>query len=64
VSAARESSGLLSGTTAVVTGGGRNLGRAIARSLVDAGAQVAIASRSSTERADALAELREADGRP
>jgi NAD(P)-dependent dehydrogenase (short-subunit alcohol dehydrogenase family) len=47
----------LSGTVAVVTGGGRGIGRAIAKALARAGAAVAITSRSSSELENALAEL-------
>jgi 3-oxoacyl-[acyl-carrier protein] reductase len=49
----------LDGKTAVVTGGGRGIGRHIARALVAAGAQVAIAARTESqlrETAEALGE--------
>jgi len=62
MSPSREPAGRLRGTTAIVTGGGRGLGRSIARALVNSGAGVAIAARSSTDLADALAELRAAGG--
>jgi 3-oxoacyl-[acyl-carrier protein] reductase len=39
----------LSGQVAVVTGGGRGIGRQIALSLVEAGARVAVVSRNRTE---------------
>jgi NAD(P)-dependent dehydrogenase (short-subunit alcohol dehydrogenase family) len=41
----------LAGSTALVTGGGRGLGRAIAQALGSAGAAVAIAARSPDELA-------------
>ena len=48
----------LSGRVAVVTGGNRGLGRAIALALADAGAAVAIMARDETKNAEALAELK------
>jgi 2-dehydro-3-deoxy-D-gluconate 5-dehydrogenase len=50
----------LSGRVAVVTGGNRGLGRAIALALADAGAAVAIMARDETKNAEALAELKAA----
>jgi 3-oxoacyl-[acyl-carrier protein] reductase len=54
----------LSGRVALVTGSGRNIGRAIALSLASAGAAVVINARKSTEEAEAVAgEIRRAGGR-
>jgi NAD(P)-dependent dehydrogenase (short-subunit alcohol dehydrogenase family) len=44
----------LAGKVALVTGGSRRLGRAIALTLADAGAHVAITYRTSRDEADAL----------
>jgi 3-oxoacyl-[acyl-carrier protein] reductase len=44
---------------AVVTGGSRGIGRAIAKSLVSSGATVAITARSEKDLADAVAQLNE-----
>jgi NAD(P)-dependent dehydrogenase (short-subunit alcohol dehydrogenase family) len=50
----------LSGKVAVITGGSRGLGKAIARSLGGAGAQLALVSRTATELDATAAELRAA----
>jgi 2-dehydro-3-deoxy-D-gluconate 5-dehydrogenase len=50
----------LSGRVAVVTGGNRGLGKAIALALADAGAAVAIMARNEAKNAEALAELKAA----
>ena len=47
----------LTGKTAIVTGGTRGIGRAIAKALVSAGANVAITGRLEVDIENALAEL-------
>jgi NAD(P)-dependent dehydrogenase (short-subunit alcohol dehydrogenase family) len=47
----------LSGRAALVTGGSRGLGKAMARGLVEAGADVAIVSRNADELTAALQEI-------
>jgi NAD(P)-dependent dehydrogenase (short-subunit alcohol dehydrogenase family) len=47
----------LTGKSAIVTGGTRGIGRAIARALVGAGANVAITGRIESEVENAIAEL-------
>jgi NAD(P)-dependent dehydrogenase (short-subunit alcohol dehydrogenase family) len=49
----------LSGRTAVVTGGSKGLGKAMARALAVAGADVAITARTQRDLDEAAAELRE-----
>jgi NAD(P)-dependent dehydrogenase (short-subunit alcohol dehydrogenase family) len=49
--------GPLSGRTALVTGGSRGIGLAIARSLVDRGARVVLTARKEEALAEAVAEL-------
>jgi NAD(P)-dependent dehydrogenase (short-subunit alcohol dehydrogenase family) len=53
----------LSGRVAVVTGGSRGIGRAIAGTLAAAGADVVIASRKADACEQAAAEIRAATGR-
>ncbi|MFE4967579.1 SDR family NAD(P)-dependent oxidoreductase [Streptomyces sp. NPDC056660] len=55
--------GLLEGRTALVTGGSRGIGAAIARKLGEEGADVAISYVASSERASAVAEEIRALGR-
>lgn len=52
----------LTGTVAIVTGAGRGLGRAAAKGLAAAGAQVALFSRTAEELETAAAEIRDAGG--
>lgn len=52
----------LDGRRALVTGGSKGLGAAIARELVNEGAHIAICSRSEDEVLAAAEELRSGDG--
>jgi 3-oxoacyl-[acyl-carrier protein] reductase len=53
----------LTGKVAIVTGAGRNIGRAIALALADAGASVVVNARSNRAEAEAVAREIEAGGR-
>lgn len=52
----------LSGRVAIVTGAGRNIGRAIALALADGGASILVNARSNRGEADAVAREIEANG--
>ncbi len=54
--------GSLRGRVALVTGAGRGLGRAFARGLADAGAQVVVASRTAAELDALVGEIEAAGG--
>ena len=53
---------LLSGQVAIVTGGGRGLGRAVAETLASLGASVVVASRNAPELDDVVREIRKTRG--
>src|SRR4051794_37121281 len=53
----------LSGQVAVVTGGGRGIGRALALALSAAGASVAVVARSEDQIAETAGRIRESGGR-
>jgi acyl-CoA synthetase (AMP-forming)/AMP-acid ligase II len=58
--AAREED--LTGTVVLISGGGRGLGRLLARTLASAGASVALLARSAGELAQTVTEIEEAGG--
>jgi len=47
---------------AIVTGGGKGIGRAVALGLAQAGARVVVASRTRTELEAVIEEIRQAGG--
>lgn len=53
----------LDGQTAIVTGGGRGLGRAVAEVMAAAGASVVIASRNAPELDDVVAAIKKSGGK-
>ena len=53
----------LTGKTAIVTGSSRGIGRAIAETLAQAGANVVISSRKQDQCEKAAAEIRAAGGK-
>ena len=55
VEASEDAMGDLSGTTVLITGAGRGLGRTMAAALAESGANVAIMERDAPEREDAVA---------
>jgi len=55
-------SGSLQGRSALVTGAGRGIGRAVACALADAGATVALAARTDAQLQEAAADIRQRGG--
>jgi 3-oxoacyl-[acyl-carrier protein] reductase len=53
----------LDGQVAIITGGGRGLGRAFAQALAKAGASVAITARTEAELAETVKLIEEAGGK-
>ena len=52
----------LSGQVAIVTGGGRGLGRLLAETLATAGAMVVVTARSDDQLAETVASIRQVGG--
>ncbi|MCK9911674.1 SDR family NAD(P)-dependent oxidoreductase, partial [Microbacteriaceae bacterium K1510] len=53
----------LTGKTAIVTGAGRGIGRALAVGLAQAGAQVAVVSRTNSELIELVGEIEALGGK-
>ena len=60
--ASAEPAARLDGTVSVITGGGRGIGRVLARALADAGSAVGVIARSADELAQTVRLVTDADG--